>query len=50
MSLDAATIVVLPKEVASAVITAAIARSAWAVSMAMVVLTVPVLVDVFIDR
>lgn len=50
MSLDAATIVVLPKEVASAVVTAAISRSAWAVSMAMVVLAVPVLVDVFIGR
>lgn len=43
-------IVVLPREVASGVITTALARGAWGVSLAIVVLTFPVLFDVALAR
>jgi signal transduction histidine kinase len=41
---------VLPRKVASEVITAAITRAGWAVAVVVVVLAVPVLLDVYLSR
>ena len=50
MSPHSARIVVLPREVASGVITTAVSRGAWGVSIAIIVLSFPVVVDVLLDR
>lgn len=43
-------VAVLPREVAARVITSGIARSAWAVNAMNLVLTIPILIDVLVDR
>jgi len=45
-----ARIVVLPREVASGVLTQAVARGAWGVSIAVLVLAIPVVIDTMVDR
>jgi len=45
-----ARIVVLPREVASGVLTQAVARGAWGVSIAVLVLAIPVVIDTLLDR
>ncbi|GAB2468868.1 signal transduction histidine kinase [Conyzicola lurida] len=45
-----ARVAILPRGVASRVITTAVSRAAWGVALAILVLTIPVLVDVLVDR
>lgn len=50
MTSATARIVVLPREVASGVLTQAVARGAWGVSIAVLVLAIPVVIDTMVDR
>ena len=50
MPTEPSRIAILPRGVASGVITGAVSRAAWAVAVAILVLAVPVVVDVLLDR
>jgi signal transduction histidine kinase len=47
---ESSRVAILPRGVASRVITGAVSRAAWAVAVAILVLTVPVVVDVMLAR
>lgn len=49
-ALAEARIAILPRSAASRVITSAIARAGWIVSLAIIIITIPVLLDVIDDR
>ena len=50
MTPHSARIVVLPREVASGVITTAVSRGAWGVSIAIIILSFPIVIDVLVAR
>jgi len=50
VSTETARVAILPRGVASRVITSAVSRGAWGVAIAVIVLTVPVVIDVAVDR
>ena len=50
MPTEPSRVAILPRGVASRVITGAVSRAAWGVAVAILVLTVPVVVDVLAAR
>lgn len=50
MSPQNARIAVLPRAVASEVVTSAVSRAAWAVSVAIILIDIPVVIDLFVHR